>query len=192
MYSALKKDGKALYEYARAGMVVERSTRSVQIYKLDLLDYQLQGVKPYLCLRVCCSKGTYIRTLGADIGSALGCQGHLQMLRRVATGNFDISQSISIEQLEVLSDAQRMQQLQKVDSLLQTYPSVTLQAKEAANFLTGMRCRGNWSSAELVAVYSSNPHAFLGAAHIKQQELIPKRLLNPIEIAQILQQAAQN
>jgi len=76
MHSALKKDGKALYEYARKGETVEREARNVVIHDLDLLDMQLQGDVPFLRLRVRCSKGTYIRTLGEDIAEALGWGGH--------------------------------------------------------------------------------------------------------------------
>ena len=86
MHSALKKDGKALYEYARDGETVERAPRQVVIHDLQLLDMQLNGDAPQLRLRVRCSKGTYIRALGEDIGNALGCGGHLTMLRRVETG----------------------------------------------------------------------------------------------------------
>lgn len=188
MYSALKKDGKALYEYARSGIEIERDTRQVHIHNLELLDSQLQGNTPYLHLRVVCSKGTYIRTLGADIGAALGCGGHLTMLRRVATGNFDMVAAITLEQLEATPDSQRMQYMQAVDSLLQGSPTVTLSASEAGQFLTGMRLQGEWDNASLVAVYGSQPHAFLGTAHIQHNTLIPKRLLNPVEITQILTQ----
>ncbi|MGB6056284.1 MAG: tRNA pseudouridine(55) synthase TruB, partial [Burkholderiaceae bacterium] len=74
MHSALKRDGKPLYEYARAGITLERAARAVTIHRLECLDYQA----PFLRLRVTCSKGTYIRVLGEDIGAALGCGAHLQ------------------------------------------------------------------------------------------------------------------
>ena len=90
MHSALKKDGKPLYAYARAGQTVERSPRQVTIHALELLAMDLQGPEPTLTLRVHCSKGTYIRTLGEDIGEALGCGAHLQALRRVQSGPFVI------------------------------------------------------------------------------------------------------
>src|SRR4051812_19757997 len=82
MHSALKREGKPLYEYARAGVTLERDARKVSIHALELLDYQA----PYLRLRVTCSKGTYIRVLGEDIGAALGCGAHLQELRRTQVG----------------------------------------------------------------------------------------------------------
>ena len=104
MHSALKKDGKPLYEYARHGETVEREARHVTIHDLDLLDMQLQGDAPYLRLRVRCSKGTYIRTLGEDIAEALGCGGHLSMLRRIETGPFDASQCVTLDALEALDE----------------------------------------------------------------------------------------
>ena len=91
MHSALKKDGKALYEYAREGEVVEREPRDVMIHELELLAAQLDGEQPQLRLRVRCSKGTYIRTLGEDVGDALGCGGHLTALRRIQTGPFGLA-----------------------------------------------------------------------------------------------------
>ena len=100
MHSALKKDGKALYEYAREGETVEREARHVVIHDLELLDMQLQGDAPFLRLRVHCSKGTYIRTLGEDIAEALGCGGHLSALRRVVTGPFEEAQCVTLEALE--------------------------------------------------------------------------------------------
>ena len=96
MHSALKKDGKALYEYARAGATVEREPREVVIHELELLEARLQGEAPLLRLRVKCSKGTYIRTLGEDIAEALGCGGHLVALRRIATGPFVESQCVTL------------------------------------------------------------------------------------------------
>ena len=108
MHSALKKDGKALYEYAREGETVEREARNVVIHDLDLLDMQLQGDVPFLRLRVRCSKGTYIRTLGEDIAEALGCGGHLSALRRVVTGPFEEAQCVTLSALENMDESQRL------------------------------------------------------------------------------------
>jgi len=187
MHSALKKDGKALYEYARAGETVEREPRDVIIHELELLDVQLQGDEPFLRLRVQCSKGTYIRTLGEDIASALGCGGHLVALRRIATGTFDQAQCVTLERLESMDEAERPAKLQPVDALLDGHTAVTLDTENAGRFLSGLRRRGSWSDTEQVAVYGSHPHALLGTAHVKAGELIPGRLLSPIEIQQILE-----
>ena len=192
MHSALKKDGKALYEYARAGETVERAPREVVIHELELLQAQLQGEAPFLRLRVKCSKGTYIRTLGEDIAQALACGGHLVALRRVATGPFDVSQCVTLEQLEAMDEAERLRQLKPVDSLLEGHAAVTLDSENAGRFLSGLRRRGGWPDMERAAVYgpSTSPgqaSVLLGTAYVKAGELIPGRLLSPIEIQQILE-----
>ena len=187
MYSALKKDGKALYEYARDGETVEREPRHVLIHDLDLLDMQLGGDTPHLDLHVVCSKGTYIRTLGEDIAQALGCGGHLSALRRTHTGPFDLTQTITLDALEAMDEAQRHAALLPVDILLGGHARVTLGAEDAGRFLSGLRRRGSWPDAQRVAVYGTEPHTLLGTAHVVAGELIPGRLLSPIEIQQILE-----
>ena len=98
MYSALKKDGKPLYEYARQGVELERAPRRVMIYRLELLDFDGMQAR----VRVACSKGTYIRTLAQDIGRRLGCYAHLQALRRTVVGPFDIADSTGLEDLQAM------------------------------------------------------------------------------------------
>ena len=186
MHSALKKDGKALYEYARAGETVERAPRDVVIHELELLDMHLAGDAPFLSLRVQCSKGTYIRALGEDIGAALGCGGHLTRLRRVATGPFTESQCITLDALEALTEAERLAALLPPEALLPDHTRVTLAGEDAGRFLSGMRRRGAWADAEHVAVFGDQPRALLGTAHVKAGELIPNRLLSPVEIQQFL------
>ena len=189
MYSALKKDGKALYEYAREGETVERESRNVEIHDLDLLDMQLQGESPYLRLRVRCSKGTYIRTLGEDIAEALGCGGHLIALRRVVTGPFEEAQCVSLAQLEAMDEIQRLAALQPVDVLLPGYTEVQLDKDSADRFLNGVRRRGPWVDCDQVVVYGEHPRALLGTAVVHGGELIPGRLLSPMEIQQILERS---
>lgn len=189
MHSALKKDGKPLYEYARDGETVEREPRQVVIHDIELLDMQLGGENPSLRLRVCCSKGTYIRTLGEDIGAALGCGGHLGLLRRLATGPFTDAQCITLADLEALSEAERVQRLLTVQSLLPGHARVTLGPEDAGRFLSGVRRRGDWPDHTQVAVYgppaADGSEVLLGSAHVAGGELIPGRLLSPIEIQQI-------
>jgi tRNA pseudouridine55 synthase len=187
MHSALKKDGKALYEYAREGETVEREPREVVIHELDMLEVQLQGDAPFLRLRVACSKGTYIRTLGEDIGEALGCGGHLSALRRVRTGPFEQDQCLSLGQLEAMPEDERLNALYPTECLLTGHTPVVLDAPEAGRFLSGLRRRGHWADAERVSVFGDSPQALLGTAHVKAGELIPGRLLSPIEIQQILE-----
>ncbi len=191
MHSALKKDGRALYEYARQGIEVERAPREVEIHALQLSLAPDAPGDPVVELSVRCSKGTYIRTLGEDIGTALGCGGHLTRLRRIATGAFDAGQCVTLEALESMDDAQRLAQLKPPECLLADHRHVTLADDDAGRFLSGMRRRGPWPEAERVAVFGSQPRALLGTAHVKAGELIPNRLLSPLEIQQILQAAPE-
>jgi tRNA pseudouridine55 synthase len=188
MHSALKKDGKALYEYARQGQTIERQARRVTIFELDLLSAQLEGDAPQLNLRVRCSKGTYIRTLGEDIGAHLRCGGHLTHLRRVATGPFDLSGCVTLDALAAMSEPERLSALRPLESLLSEYPAIELESTEAVRFLSGLRRRGPWPDQAAVRVYGHAPSALLGTGHVKAGELIPTRLLSPIEIEQVLKQ----
>lgn len=186
MHSALKKDGKALYEYARAGIEIERAPRQVEIFELEFTPHEAAGCCATLDLRVRCSKGTYIRTLAEDIGTALGCGAHLISLRRTATAHFRIDQCITLPALEALAEPQRDAALQPVTTLLGAMPAITLESADAGRFLSGQRRRGAWPDADPVAVHGRGPDAFLGTARVVAGELIPLRLLSPIEISQML------
>ena len=185
MYSALKRDGKPLYEYARAGEDVEREARDVVVLELSLTP--VPGRPDTLLLSAKVSKGTYIRTLGEDIGEALGCGAHLTALRRVATGQYVIEQCVTLDALEAMTEEQRLARLLPVPSLLPDHTRVTLDVENAGRFLSGLRRRGQWPDNEHVAVYGADPRALLGTAHVKGGELIPGRLLSPPEVEQILE-----
>ncbi|MDD2608334.1 MAG: tRNA pseudouridine(55) synthase TruB [Giesbergeria sp.] len=187
MYSALKKDGKALYEYARAGVEVERAARAVAIHALALtLASDTQG-QPVLKIVVTCSKGTYIRTLGEDIGAALGCGAHLTFLRRTDTGGLGVARCVTLADLEAMNEAQRLACLLPPEALLAEHLPVTLGPEDAGRFLSGLRRRGPWPDCTAVAVFGQEPAALLGVGHTVAGELIPERLLSPIEIQQILE-----
>jgi len=190
MHSALKKDGKALYEYARAGVEVEREPRAVTIHALNAALALVEPAQTAINLIVKCSKGTYIRTLGEDIGLALGCGAHLTRLRRTATGGFTVAQCVTLEALEAMSEEDRLACLLPVDALLERHNPVMLDSENAGRFLSGMRRRGSWPDMDAVAVYGTQPQALLGTAHTKAGELIPGRLLSPLEIAQSQAQQA--
>ncbi|MDO5668194.1 MAG: tRNA pseudouridine(55) synthase TruB [Alcaligenaceae bacterium] len=96
MHSALKRDGKPLYEYARQGIVLEREARQVSIYSIELLELNADS----MVIDVACSKGTYIRTLAQDIGRELACFAHLSALRRLSVGDFLLSDAVSLEQIQ--------------------------------------------------------------------------------------------
>ena len=190
MYSALKKDGKALYEYARKGQEVEREARHITIYELNMaLAHDLRALAAIKII-VRCSKGTYIRTLGEDIGEAIGCGAHLGSLRRLETGGFVVGQCVSLSDLEAMSEHERDARLLPVQSLVAAYPTVTLDADNTGRFLSGLRRRGTpgqWGNdGVMVQVFGSVPSAFLGSAHVTADELIPQRLLSPIEIQDML------
>jgi tRNA pseudouridine55 synthase len=204
MHSALKKDGKPLYEYARAGEAVGREVRDVFVRSLQLSA--IAGTTNEIRLLATVSKGTYIRTLGEDIGESLGCGGHLVALRRVATGHFDISGCTTLEVLEGMSEDERGAQLHPVESLLPDHSRIALDEENAGRFLSGLRRRGAWPDNENIAVYGPLPQpisrgagppslaspsggksCLLGTAHVKGGELIPGRLLSPVEIEQILE-----
>ncbi len=186
MHSALKRDGKALYEYAREGIELEREARDVTIHALNITAMPEQAGPLSIRLTAKVSKGTYIRTLGEDIGEALGCGAHLSSLRRIATGQFEQSQCVTLDALEAMSEDERLACLQPVAALLPDHTTVTLDADNAGRFLSGLRRRGHWADQDHIAVYGP-PGSLLGTGHVKAGELIPGRLLSPPEIQQILE-----
>lgn len=133
MYSALKRDGKALYEYAREGIVLEREARPVTIHALTLVAYEA----PFLKIAVTCSKGTYVRVLGEDIGAALGCGAHLNALRRTEVGLLTIDGMITLDDL--LAHPDPLSLLQPVDALLSSFPALELTPELGRRFLQGQR-----------------------------------------------------
>ncbi len=193
MHSALKRDGRPLYEYAREGIEIGREARDVTVFALNLALSRTGTDRPTIKMIAKVSKGTYIRTLGEDIGEALGCGAHLTSLRRVATGPFEVSQCVTLGGLEAMDEAQRLASLKPVAALLPDHAPVTLDADNAGRFLSGLRRRGEWPDHAHIAVYGpaigpdGTPGSLLGTAHIKAGELIPGRLLSPPEIQQILE-----
>ena len=133
MYSALKRDGKALYEYAREGIVLEREARPVTIHALTLVAYDA----PFLKIAVTCSKGTYVRVLGEDIGAALGCGAHLNALRRTEVGPLTVEGMITLDDL--LAHPDPLSLLQPVDALLSSFTAIELTPELARRFLQGQR-----------------------------------------------------
>jgi tRNA pseudouridine55 synthase len=133
MHSALKRDGRPLYELARQGIEIERAPRSVTVHAIDCLGF----AGDLLTLRVACSKGTYIRVLAADIGQALGCGAHLAALRRTRVGDLELAAAVTLAELEALDEAERAGCLQPVDALLRSLPVVTVAGEAAERFRHG-------------------------------------------------------
>nr|WP_217344459.1 tRNA pseudouridine(55) synthase TruB [Noviherbaspirillum sp. L7-7A]MBV0878611.1 tRNA pseudouridine(55) synthase TruB [Noviherbaspirillum sp. L7-7A] len=180
MHSALKRDGKPLYEYARAGITLEREARQVVIHALELLSYEA----PLLRLAVTCSKGTYIRVLGEDIGAALGCGAHLQALRRTAVGQLTLEGAMTLDQLGALDEPQRAAALAPVDALLSSFPLLNLDDELARRFLHGQRLAlGQAGIAPLpqagrVKVYRQSDARLLGIAQLMDYGVLaPERLV---------------
>ena len=133
MHSALKRDGRPLYELARQGIVVEREARAVTIHAIDFLDFS----GDVLSIRVACSKGTYIRVLASDIGNALGCGAHLIGLRRTEVADLNLANTVTLAELEALDDSQRLERLQPVDALLLSLPILAVEGEASERFRHG-------------------------------------------------------
>lgn len=182
MYSALKKDGKKLYEYARAGVVVERTARPIVIRKLNLTWQSADTI----VLEVCCSKGTYVRVLAEDIAQSLGTVGHLTTLRRTATGGFEVAKAITLTALEALDDQAKLAQLYPVDSLLAHLPAIYLGADEIVRLRLGQRLNAKaecprifahvCAPSQQVRLYQDNVFVGLGELE-KTGRLQPKKML---------------
>lgn len=180
MHSALKRDGKPLYEYARQGITLERQARRVTIHALEMLGYEA----PYLRLLVTCSKGTYIRVLGEDVGAALGCGAHLQALRRTQVGNLTLDGCVTLEQLAEMDESLRTGMLAPVDALLSSFPAVSLPVVLAKRFLHGQRLALGKEPVELpdgqgrVRVYAVDGGRLLGTAVLQEYGVLaPERLV---------------
>jgi len=174
MYSALKLNGKKLYELARNGITVERSARRITIFELKLLNAQ----KDTLELEVYCSKGTYIRSLAEDIGDALGCGATVKALRRTQSGLFAIEQAITLEQLQKLGDEQFLETLIDVDIPLKTLPCVQLNNQQATSIKFGQALSGVDEHA-LGSVRMYDEGGFLGLGEMRLDgKLVPKKLFN--------------
>ena len=180
MFSALKHNGKPLYEYARAGITVEREARPITIFELKFIDYQA----PFLTLEVHCSKGTYIRTLVDDLGEALGCGAHVTMLRRLAVADYPIEEMMPIEDLALLADSFPSSELDRLllpmDTAVASLPQLNLTAGQTKAVGFGQRVKFENSQAlsGLVRLFSENGQ-FLGIAEITVGNIIrPNRMVN--------------
>lgn len=135
MYSALKKDGKKLYEYARAGIEVERAPRDIVIKAIDLKALDHEKIQ----LTVTCTKGTYVRVLGEDIAKAMGTLGHLTALRRTQVGDFKINDAITLSDLEALAFDNRQEQLMPVDACINIEAEMVLTVEQCERIHMGQR-----------------------------------------------------
>ncbi len=177
MYSALKFEGKALYEYARAGVEIERKARRVTIQNIEVNSF----AGDVAVISVTCSKGTYIRTLAEDIGKQLGCGAHLIGLRRTATADYQIAQAVTLEQFEAMSEEERLAALAPPDSAVHYLPAITLDDDAAFYLLQGQAvwCSGAIPTG-LLRLYNEQ-QVFLGLGELQDDgKIAPKRLMQQV------------
>ncbi|MDY2947343.1 tRNA pseudouridine(55) synthase TruB [Mannheimia varigena] len=183
MFSALKHNGKPLYEYARAGITVEREARPITIFELKFIEYQA----PFLTLEVHCSKGTYIRTLVDDLGETLGCGAHVTMLRRTAVSNYPTSEMMPIEDLQLLAESFPLKALDRLllpmDTAVSNLAKIKLTAEQTKAVSFGQRVKFDNENKiyGLVRLFSDSDQ-FLGVAEITEDNVIrPNRMVNLTE-----------
>jgi tRNA pseudouridine55 synthase len=173
MHSALKRDGKPLYEYARAGIELERAPRQIRIHELRLLAWEA----PFFEFDVLCSKGTYVRTLAADIGDRLGCGAHLTALRRTAIGSLRIEDAIGLDELEMLTEAQREEKLGATDALLASLDVAKLSSEDTLRMSHGQAVDWYGEPDSRWRMYGAD-QCFMGLGRFKTDGMLhPERLL---------------
>jgi len=179
MFSALKHNGKPLYEYARQGITVEREARPITIFELNFIEYNA----PYLTLEVHCSKGTYIRTLVDDLGETLGCGAHVTMLRRTAVADYPTEKMLDWNALQSLAAQQDLSLLDALllpmDTAVAKLPTLTLDESQTQGIGFGQRVKfDNPNSLQGQVRLFSNENRFLGVAVIDENNVIrPQRLV---------------
>ena len=175
MYSALKKDGIPLYKLARQGIEVERDERSIVIKLIDL-----QLIKgDLITIKVCCSKGTYIRTLGEDIGKKLGTGAYLTSLRRVAVGKIGIHQALTLDDYEKLSLSEKLKKIVPIDSYLDEFNTINLTKIETEQMKNGQILKKLDLNEGIYRLYANN-HEFLGLGQIDSEFNLKVKRLNSL------------
>lgn len=179
MYSALKRDGQPLYKLARAGEVVEREPRSVTIARLELLSCESEQAR----LAVDCSKGTYIRTLVEDIGQLLGCGAHVAELRRTKAGPFDLSRTVTLEELERVHAEGGNEAVDRfllpVDSGMQHWPLLQFSEHSSFYWLQGQPVRAPEAPKFGMVRVQDHNGRFIGIGEVSEDgRIAPRRLIS--------------
>jgi len=187
MHSALKVAGKPLYAYARAGVMVERQSRAIVIKDIQLIDFKENIIN----IRVLCSKGTYIRVLAEDIGSALACGAHLIALTRESAGGFKLVQAISCDTLESLSLAERMDQLLPIDAFASSLERIELEADQTRRIMTGQEVVQPAVPVGLYRLYDDQM-AFFGVGEVESGVLKARRLTSQSQDREKLEKNLSN
>ncbi len=179
MHSAIKQNGQPLYKLARQGIEVERKSRLVSLYSIDLLGFTPQTID----FRVSCSKGTYIRTLAEEFGEKLGCGAHIRALRRTGVGEFNLDEAVSMDQLQALRDEDAFDLLDElllpVESLLTDWPAVTLSPDAAHYVKQGQPVIAPRAPTEGLVMLFEREGAFIGVGEILDDgRVAPRRMIN--------------
>lgn len=172
MHAAIKVGGKPLYAYARAGETVTREPRHITINNIQLIDF----IDKSVILRISCSKGTYIRVLAEDIGTALGCGAHLTALTREGAGDFDLADAISLDALEAMAMPQRMQCLLPAETFAAGLPRLELGAGDEHRISTGQQVVSAAAATGLYRLYGT-AGAFVGIGEVAAGMLVARRLM---------------
>ena len=172
MHSALKFQGRNYYEYARKGIDIPRAPRAIEVKKVTLVDW----ASPIATLDILCSKGTYVRTLAADLGTALDCGAHLAALRRTATGGFRLDDAIALDALAALDSGARDARLHPVDCLLGTLPRLDVAVDDATRLRHGRSIDAPTQASERFRAYGPDGD-LLGVLSRVDDVLVPDRLL---------------
>lgn len=174
MYSAVKVNGKKLYELAREGKEIERKSRTIEVYDIRIRQFLPPD---RVEIDVDCSKGTYIRTLCSDIGKALGCGGHMAELLRTATGAFSLDNAIKLEELKALAEQEREEALLTMEEALRDFPVVKVSEKSAKFLYNGGKIQerfftekpASYKEGDIVATYD-HENNLVGLYEIKKDE----------------------
>ena len=158
MYSALKVNGKKLYDLAREGIEIERKKRKVNIYDIDLLDFDFPRAK----IRVTCSKGTYIRTLVDDIGEKLGAFAYVDNLVRARVGEFDIKDAIKSEDILEISREDLLKKLYPIDTALKNFEKIVLDKSYLEKLINGQVVEVEKNYGKIIRVYCEDEFLGLG------------------------------
>jgi len=173
IYSALKKNGRPLYDYARRGEAVQAEPRRVRVHRFELIDFDDETIR----FRATVSKGTYIRTLGEDLAVQLGSVGHLMQLRRTETGGFKVATALPLEVIEAYPDTA----LLPVDRLLAHLPERLLDEAQARRFVHGNPVPAGSADAPLWRVHDSAGR-LLGIGQLRDGQLWPQRVFNRVSM----------
>lgn len=170
MYSAVKVDGRRLYDVAREGKTVERKTREIEIFEIELLDYRVDERK--IVLDISCSKGTYVRTLAEDIAERMDAIASLSKLKRTYSGGFEIDDCISLDELEDIIESGEKPPILSVDRLLLKYGEVSLSCEEGKKFLNGVGIKTElvFPDGDILRTYCDGK--FLGLVKVKSNILL--------------------